>query len=167
MELKIRDKLHKTTCYNHIMKLINKTVQREYEVLERYEAGIILTGPEVKSIKTGRVTLEGSFVKLRDGSAYLFSCDIPLYAYARVASYDSKRIRKLLLRKDELLRIKTKLAKGGNLTIIPLACYTTHGVIKLEIGLCKGKKLWQRKKIEKERDVKRIREKEMKEYLKR
>lgn len=149
------------------MKIINKYINRQYAILEKYEAGIVLTGAEVKSVRKGNIQFKNAFVKIMEDGAVLINCEIPIYKFARPENYDPRRTRKLLLRKSELIRLKTKLLAGGNLTIIPLSCYTKRALIKLEIALCKGKKTWEKKKVEKERDVERQEEKEIKEYIKR
>lgn len=149
------------------MKITNRKFHREYEELEKYEAGVVLSGPEVKSVRAGRIKLEDSFVKIIGSEAYLVNADIQVYEYARPQGYDSKRTRKLLLHKKELIRLKTKLASGTRLTIAPVSCYNKHGLIKLEIALCKPRKEIGKKKYEKERDIERDEKRMVKEYLKR
>lgn len=148
------------------MKIINKYINREYTVLEKYEAGIVLTGAEVKSVRKGNIQFKNAFVKIMGDGAVLINCEIPIYKFARPEGYDLRRTRKLLLHKEELIRLRTKLSSGGNLTIVPLSCYTKRALIKLEIALCKGKKTWEKKKVEKEKNIKRQVEKEIKEYVK-
>lgn len=147
-----------------LMKIINKYINREYTILEKYEAGIVLTGAEVKSLRQGRIQFKGAFVKILDNGAVLLNCEIGPYEQMRINDYDPRRTRQLLLHKKELIRLRTKLAQGGNLTIVPLICYNKGNRLKLEIGLCRGKKTWEKKKVEKERDVKRQIEKELKQY---
>ncbi len=148
------------------MKIINKKFNRQYSLVEKYEAGIALTGAEVKSIRTGRLRLEEAFVKIMASGAYLLNAEIPIYQYARPQGYDSRRSRKLLLHKKELIRLKTKINSGRGLTIVPVSCYNKGHLIKLEIALVKGRGEIERKKIEKKRDIKREEEREMKEYVK-
>lgn len=148
------------------MKVFNKTYRREYSLIEKYEAGVALSGAEVKSAKQGRIKLAGSFVKIRGSEAYLVNAEISIYQYARPEGYDPARTRKLLLHKKEIIRLKTKLKTGGNLTVVPVSCYNKKGLIKLEIALSKGKKTWERKKFEKEEELKRQAEKEIKEEIK-
>lgn len=145
-------------------RIVNKKVVREYEVLDKYEAGIVLHGSEVKSMMMGRVRLEDSFVKIVGNEVFLVNADISPYQYADNTDYDSKRTRKLLLNKAEILRLKTKMTTKGNLTIMALACYNKKNLIKVEIALCKGRKTWEVKKIEKNRDEKRRVEKELKNF---
>lgn len=137
------------------MKIVNRRALYDYQILEKFEAGIRLTGPEVKSIRGERVSLTGSFVRIMGSEAYLVHALIPLYEYAKVPDYDERRTRKLLLHKRELVSLKTKLA-ASNLTLVPLSLYTTKdGLIKVEVGLAKGKKEYQKKEVIKQRDLAR------------
>jgi len=147
------------------MNVVNKNVDREFEILEKMEAGIALTGGEVKSARLGRIRLEGSFVKFVGNEIHLINCDISPYDFARPESYDSKRTRKLLLHKSQILRLKTKIQGAGKLTIVAIACYNNKSRIKLEIALVRGKKTWEVKRVEKNRDEKRRVEKEIKEAI--
>src|SRR5438128_1178425 len=104
------------------MKIENRKFAREYEEIESYEAGIMLTGAEVKSVKNGGLRLDESYVKIIDGSPYLLHAEIPRYQFSSDKNYDPKRSRKLLLHKKELLRILTKI-KAGRLTLAPINCY--------------------------------------------
>ncbi len=126
------------------MDIVNKKAFYNYSIGERLEAGVKLNGPEVKSVKGGRMNLTGSYVKIIGSEAYLVNASIPLYPYARVENYNPSRSRKLLLHKKELLSIKSKMEQVG-LTIVPLKCYTKHGFLKLELGFGKGKKKWEKR----------------------
>ncbi|MBI4225872.1 SsrA-binding protein SmpB [Candidatus Roizmanbacteria bacterium] len=148
------------------MKIFNRKFRRDYQEIEKYEVGIALTGAEVKSVRAGRIKLEDSFVKILGSEVYLLNAEIPIYEYARPQGYDLRRTRKLLLHKREIIRLKTKLASAGKLTIVPIACYNKASLIKLEIALAKGRRSPEKKKLEKARDVKRQEEREAKEYLK-
>lgn len=148
------------------MKVFNKTYHLNYTPIEKYEAGVVLTGAEVKSVKKGRIKLENSFVKILGNEVYLVNAEIPIYEFARPQEYDPRRTRKLLLHKREIVRLKTKMKKGGNLTVVPTSCYNKKGLIKIQIALSRGKRRWERKKIEKEKEIKRKEQKEIKEYLK-
>lgn len=147
------------------MKIINKYLSREFELIEKYEAGILLTGAEVQSIRKGNIQFKDAYVRLMDDGAVLLNAEIPRYFFTQDALYDPRRTRKLLLHKTELIRLRTKIG-GGSLTIVPVSCYNRGRLIKLEIALAKGKKTWERKKVEKDRDVKRQTEREIKEYIK-
>lgn len=145
------------------MKIVNKTFQRQYEAIDTYMAGIKLSGPETKSVRLCNIRLENAYIKLTENGPVLINAEISSYMFSR-NNLDIRRTRNLLLTKKEIIKLKTKLQSGGNLTIVPLACYNKKKHIKLEIALVRGKKTWQVKKIEKNRDEKRRMEKEIKEY---
>ncbi len=136
------------------MKVVNKNALFEYTILQRFEAGIKLIGAEVKSIKTGHVSLTGSFVRIISGEAYLVNANIPPYAFARIENYDPRRSRKLLLGKRELISLQGKI-EGANLTLVPLSLYLKHGLIKIEVGLARGKKQYEKREVIKKRDERR------------
>lgn len=136
------------------MKIINKKAHFDYEIIDTYEVGIILTGAEVKSVKGERITLEGSFVKFVGNELYLVNAQIYHYSFAPLEGYDPKRSRKLLLHKKEIISLKTKMA-STNLTLVPLECYNSHGFVKLKIGLAKGKKEFEKREKIKKRDENR------------
>ncbi len=134
------------------MKISNKKASFDYEILETFEAGIVLTGAEVKSIKDGRANLTDTFVKILNGDLYLINAEIPRYKYSSDESYDSRRTRKLLIKKKELIQIDSKL-KSKNLTLIPLSLYTKGKVIKVEVAFAKGRKRHEKKEREKKRQM--------------
>ncbi|MBI4130221.1 SsrA-binding protein SmpB, partial [Candidatus Roizmanbacteria bacterium] len=136
------------------MKIINRQARFEYHILDTLEAGIVLTGAEVKSIKNGRIQLSSSFIRIMSGEAYLINADIPVYEYAKQENYDSKRSRKLLLRKNQLISLSTKLDQQ-KLTLVPVSCYTTRGLVKLEIGLGKRKQEKDKREEIRKRDLER------------
>ncbi|MGI5898146.1 MAG: SsrA-binding protein SmpB [Candidatus Dojkabacteria bacterium] len=136
------------------MRISNKKANFNYDVVESFEAGVVLTGAEVKSVKDGRVNLEDSFVKIIDGELYLVNADITKYKYDGREQYDSRRSRKLLVKKRELIQVESKM-KSKKLVLIPLAMYATRGIIKVQVGLCRGRKRHEKKDREKERDMNR------------
>lgn len=142
------------------MKIINRRAKHDYQILDTLEAGINLTGAEVKSVKGGKMSLDGSFVKIVGSEIYLVNAQIYPYPYARPEGYDSKRTRKLLLHKKEIIGLKSKL-QGAKLTIIPLECYNTRGWIKLKIALAKGRKEYQKKEKKKRKDIEQEVEREL------
>jgi SsrA-binding protein len=148
------------------MKIINRKFHRDYQELEKYEAGISLTGSEVKAVREGRLKLDDAFVKIIGAEAYLVNAQISVYQYARSAGYDDRRTRKLLLHSKEIVRLKTKMQAAAGLTVAPICCYNKHGLLKLEIALVKSRKALGKKKLEKARAIKRQEEREAKEYLK-
>jgi len=121
----------------------NRRAHYDYFILETYEAGLQLTGGEVKSIRAGRVNLKGSFARIEKGEALLYNMHISPYFYDQT-DYDPVRTRKLLLHKEEINRLAGKIAQKG-FTLIPLRLYFKKGVAKIEIGLAKGKKLHDRR----------------------
>lgn len=140
---------------------VNKRAHFDYEILNSYEAGIVLSGQEVKSVKTGHVSLKGAFVvlKRRPGKelpeAHLINAYIPPYKHAGpLPSYDPSRPRKLLLRKNEIRYLVGKKQEEG-LTLVPLKIYTKHSLIKLEFGIGKGKKKADKRETIKKREVER------------
>ena len=142
------------------MKIVNKKAFFDYQISERIEAGINLNGAEVKAIRLGMTDLKGSFVKIIGSEAYLINAKIFPYKYARPENYDERRTRKLLLHKKEIIALKGK-TEGSDLTIVPLSIYTTKNFIKVELGLGKGKKEYQKKEAKKKKDIQRYVEKEI------
>ena len=138
----------------------NRSAFQNYQILEKFEAGIVLNGQEVKSIKNGRASLKGSFVVMKGEEAFLLNANIPPYQPQNTPpNYDPQRSRKLLLHKKELKYLLGKSKEKG-LTIIPLKLYIKKGKIKVEIALAKGKrKVDKREEIKKreiEREIKRM-----------
>ena len=148
------------------MRVANKTLHREYTPIEKYEAGIVLAGADVKEIRTGSMRLEKAYVRFIDDELFLVNAEVSIYKFSRPQDYNPSRSRKLLLKRSELLRLQTKLKSAPNLTIVPIACYNKKSLIKLEIALAKGKKSWEVKRVEQRKDEDRKAEKELKEYIK-
>jgi len=140
------------------MRIINSRARRDYQILEKTETGIVLTGPEVKSIRGKHLDIKEAFVKIKDNEAWLFNALIPPYQPKNLENYDPRRPRKLLLHKREILRLRQKTIQK-NLTIIPLVCYNKGRNIKLKIALAKSKKKYQKKreirKKEQEQEIRR------------
>ena len=132
------------------MKIFNRSATYDYTILDRFEAGVKLTGPEFKSVKGGHVSLTGSYVKMLGTEAYLINAKIEPYSFAKVENYDPQRTRKLLLHKREVMALKTKL-DTTNLTLVPLSIYIHHGFVKVEIALAKGKKQFEKRETLKKR----------------
>jgi len=136
-------------------RVVNRKARFDYELLEKVEAGIILTGAEVKSIKQGQISLKESFVRIDDnGEVWLVNAHVHPYKFADNKDYEPTRSRKLLLRKNEILGLLKK-AEGKNLTLIPTAIYTRKNKIKIEVAIGKGKKKWDKRRVIKEREGKR------------
>jgi len=136
------------------MKISNKKATFNYEIVESFETGIILTGAEVKSIKGGRVNLTDAFVKIISGHLYLVNAEVPQYKYSTDEFYDARKSRKLLVKKSELVQISSKL-KAKNLLLIPLSIYTKGKLVKVEVAYARGRKRHEKKQREKERDLDR------------
>ena len=133
----------------------NKKAYFNYEILERFEAGIILIGQEVKSIKAGRISLAGSFVVLRNGEVFLIGANVPAWQPKNAPpDYNPERSRKLLLKKSEIKNLIGK-SKQKSLTSIPLRVYTKRGKIKLEFAIAKGKKKVDKRETIKKREIER------------
>jgi SsrA-binding protein len=136
------------------MRIINRKAPHDYTIIDRIEAGLSLLGSEVKSLRAGHGKLEGAYVKIANGEVYLINAQIMPYAYARPNGYDPKRTRKLLLHKREVISLQSKL-DSAKLTLIPLSWYTKGPQIKLEIGLARGKKEYEKREKKKREDQKR------------
>ena len=133
----------------------NKKANFDYEVLEKFEAGLVLNGQEVKSIRNGNISLKGSYVVIRDGEMYLIGANIPPYQPKNaLPDYDPERLRKLLLNKKEIDYLIGKTREKG-LTLIPLKIYTKYAKIKLEFGIAKGKRKTDKRETIKKRDTHR------------
>lgn len=139
---------------SELLLLKNKKARFEYEILDTYEAGVILSGPEVKSLRGQRGSFAGSFVKLVGGEAFLLNAQISPYPFADNTDYDPKRTRKLLLSKHELADLAKIVAQKGK-TLVPLAFVLKNNKIKLEFGVGKGKKAHDKRAEIKKRDLER------------
>lgn len=134
---------------------VNRQARHDYFIEATFEAGLVLEGWEVKSLRAGRVSLKESYVLLKDGEAWLFGAHIsPLASASTHVNPDPTRTRKLLLHKQELNRLIGQVERRGY-TLIPLKLYWKKNRVKLEIGLAKGKKLYDKRATEKERDWQR------------
>ncbi|MCL4132615.1 UNVERIFIED_CONTAM: hypothetical protein GTU68_042834 [Idotea baltica] len=134
-------------------RILNKNARRNYEIIEKLEAGIVLTGAEVKSVRAGEVQLKESYVKIRGGEAFLVACHISPYVFARGETFDILRDRKLLLHKKQLEKLKNQTVKKG-LSIVPLELFFNEkGRAKLNIGVGRGKKLFDKREDIKSREL--------------
>jgi len=133
----------------------NRKILYDYQIIEKYEAGLVLFGHEVKSIKTGHISLQGAYVVIRGNEAYLLNATIPPYqAKNTPAGYEPTRTRKLLLRKLEIHSLIGAASQKG-LTLVPLRVYTKKAKIKLEFGLARGKKEFDKREKIKKREFQR------------
>ncbi len=132
----------------------NKKAFHDYIIFERYTAGIVLLGTEIKSIRKGGINLKDSFAKVEDMEMFLYNCHISPFEGGNRNNHDPKRTRKLLLNKKEILKILGKV-KQDSYTVVPLELFIERGFAKLEIGLCKGKKLHDKRETLKKKDIQR------------
>ena len=141
---------------NENVKIIssNKKAYFDYSIFEKYTAGIVLTGTEIKSVRAGAINLKDSFIKIENFEAWLYNCHISPYDMGNRYNHEPLRVRKLLLNKKEILKILNK-QKQENYTIIPLNAFLKKGYLKLEIALCKGKKLYDKRESLKKKDIAR------------
>ena len=136
----------------------NRKARLDYEILERFEAGLQLTGSEVKSLRGGRASLTEAFARIRDGEAWLEGMHIPPYEQGQTRGYDPTRPRKLLLHRREIERLIGTTKEQG-LALVPMRVYFTHGLAKVELGLGKGRRRFEKRqaiaKRESEREIER------------
>ncbi len=133
------------------MNVQNKKAYFDYEVIESFEAGIELTGAEVKSIRAGGANFAGARVLLKEDGAYLVGLNIQQYKFANMENYDPDRTRRLLLHHKEILEIQTKMRSAG-LTLVPLKLYNKASLVKVQIALVRGKKKFEKRELIKKRD---------------
>lgn len=133
---------------------LNRRARFDYSVEESFECGIELKGTEVKSIKDGRLSFPDAFAEVRSGEVWLRNFRISEYSFSSIFNHDPDRQKKLLLHAQEIKRIDRKVREKGY-TLIPLSVYLKHGLVKIELGLCKGKKMFDKRADIKERDVER------------
>jgi SsrA-binding protein len=148
---------------NLLMKIINKKARHEFQLLDRFEAGIVLTGAEVKSVKLGRVSLRESYARIIGSELFLINANISPYSFADNSDYEAKRSRKLLMHKREILRLTQKIIVK-NTTLVPTAIYTKKGKIKVEIALAKGKQEFEKREAKRRKDLDREAEKVLKKF---
>lgn len=141
------------------MKVINRRAGFNYRFLEKYEAGVVLNGAEVKAIRKGNIDLGQSFVKIIEGEAFLINAIIPVEGGG---DYRQDRVRKVLLHKKQIISIQSKI-KAKRLTLVPVSVYTKRHLVKVEIALAKSKKKYQKKELIKRRDIERDAERELRE----
>ena len=136
------------------MEIVNRKARHEYNILENYTAGIVLQGSEVKSIKAGKANIGDAYCIITNGEVWLKNSHVSKYDSDKFTNHEEKRDRKLLLNKKEIRRLTSDVQNPGY-TIIPLKMFIMKGKIKVEIGLCKGKKDYDKRESIKERDSKR------------
>lgn len=136
------------------MEIVNREAGFNYFILESIECGIVLTGTEIKSIRDGKCNLKDSYARIRNNEIYLLNMNIAEYKEGNIFNHNPKRTRKLLLHKSEILKLCSKIEQDG-LTLVPLKLYFKKNKVKILLGLCKGKKTYDKRETIKERDLKR------------
>ncbi len=139
----------------------NKKAYFDYFIEDKYEAGVALHGTEVKSIRLGKCSIKESYIKIEDGEVFIYGMHISPYEKGNIFNKDPMRIKKLLMHKYEINKLNGKLQQKG-LTLVPLQVYLKGGLVKVEVGLARGKKLYDKRDSLAKKDMKREAEKEFK-----
>ena len=139
----------------------NKKAYHDYFILDKYETGIALAGTEVKSLRMGKCSIKESFIRIENGEMFVYGMHISPYEKGNIFNKDPLRVKKLLLHKSEINKLTGKIKEKG-FTIVPLQVYFKDGKAKMEIGLCRGKKLYDKRADIAKKDIKREAEKEFK-----
>lgn len=145
------------------MEIKNRKATFDYEIEDVYEAGIVLKGTEIKSIREGKANLKDSYAIIKKGEIFLLNMHISHYEQGNIFNHDETRTRKLLLHKNEIIKLNSKLELDG-LTLVPLKLYFVRNKAKILIGLAKGKKNYDKRESIKEKDIQRNLSKEYKNY---
>ena len=138
----------------------NKRARHDYHVVDSLEAGVVLHGTEVKSVRLGKVQLVDSFVRIEDGEAYLVGAHISPYEQGNRFNVDPRRRRKLLVHKSEIRRLNRQVMEKG-MTLVPLSVYLKRGIVKLEVGVCRGKRAFDKRETIRRRDAQRDMERQI------
>lgn len=141
----------------------NRQVPYKYHILERFEAGLVLSGTEVKALREGRAILRDAYAVIKAGEAWLLNCHISAYSHSGYAGHDPLRTRKLLLHREEINKLRGRVEEKG-LTLVPLRLYFKNGRAKCELALAKGKKVFDRREEVRRRTADREIEQELKRY---
>ena len=140
----------------------NRKAFYEYDISEKYEAGIVLKGSEVKSIRENKTTIKESYIRVKDNEIFIIGMNIARYSHEGYSTHDPERDKKLLVHKHEIKIIKEAVEEKGK-TIIPLNLYYKNGKVKIQFGIAKGRKLWDKRNHKKDQDVNREIDRSMKE----
>lgn len=146
------------------MEILNRKAKYDYEIFDKYEAGIVLTGTEIKSIRKGSCNLKDSYAIIKNHEAFIINMHISEYSEGNRFNHDERRTRKLLLHKKEILKIENKINLEGY-TIVPIKLYFDRGYAKIQIGVAKGKHTYNKKEAIKQRDIERDIKKQYKNRL--
>lgn len=145
------------------MEINNRKANYDYEIISTIEAGIVLTGTEIKSIRNGNANLKDSYAIIKNNEVFLLGMHINEYEQGNIFNHDEKRTRKLLLHKKEILKLNNKVTLDGN-TLVPLKLYFKKNKAKILLGLAKGKKNYDKRETIKQRDINREVQKQLKNY---
>ncbi len=145
------------------MEIINRRARHDYFIEETYEAGIVLTGTEIKSIRNGSCNIKDCYGIVKNNEVFLLNMFVGQYKEGNIFNHEESRSRKLLLHKKEIKKIKESLEEKG-LTLIPIKLYFKDNILKVELGICRGKKDYDKRESIKERDIKREMAKNLKNY---
>ena len=137
------------------MEIVNKKARYDYYLEDEIEAGIVLQGTEIKSLRKGSADLKDTYVRIKDDEAFIINMYIAKYEEGNIFNHDERRERKLLLHKKEIRKLK-EFANEEGYTLIPLKAYMKNNVLKICIGVCKGKKIYDKRESIKDRDLKRL-----------
>lgn len=143
------------------MEIQNRQARYNYQIIDSFEVGIVLTGTEIKSIRNGKANLKDSYAIIKNGELFLLNMHISPYEEGNIFNHEERRTRKLLMHKKEIIKLNNKLTLEGN-TLVPLKLYFKKGKAKIELGLAKGKKLYDKRETIKKRDIEREIKKNMK-----
>lgn len=136
------------------MEILNRKARYDYELLDKYEAGIVLTGTEIKSLRNGSANLKDSYAIIKNGEAFLLNMHISEYKQGNQFNHDETRTRKLLLHKNEIKKINDRISIKG-LTLVPVKLYFKEGKAKIELAIARGKHTYDKKETIKQRDIER------------
>ena len=136
------------------MEILNRQASHNYFITDTYEAGISLTGTEIKSIRNGKCNIKDSYAIVKNNEIYLLNCHISHYEQGNIFNHEETRTRKLLLHKKEIYKLRDKVEMEGY-TLIPLKIYFKNGLAKVSLGVCKGKHNYDKKEALKEKDIER------------
>ena len=134
------------------MEIINREAKFNYFILEEYECGIVLTGTEIKSIRSGSANIKDSYATIRNNEIFLLNMHISPYKEGNIFNHEERRTRKLLMHRKEIIKINDRLLQES-LTLVPLKVYFKKNKVKVLLGLCKGKKLYDKRETIKKRDL--------------
>jgi len=143
------------------MEIQNRQARYNYEIIDSFEVGIVLKGTEIKSIRNGKANLKDSYAIIKNGEMFLLNMHISPYKQGNIFNHEETRTRKLLMHKKEIIKLNNKIVLEGN-ALVPLKLYFKNGKAKIELGLAKGKKLYDKREAIKKRDIEREIKKNMK-----